>query len=113
MSGMIEGLAACFAGLADPREACRCAHGLIDVLVIAVCAVIACAESWEDIQGSRMKSVRQPRCSQRRVLASRRVIFSKLLATTYRLTNICEFNLPGNFIPPCCFSERRDLLALN
>ena len=50
MSGMIEGLAACFAGLADPREARRCAHGLIDVLVIAVCAVIACAESWEDIE---------------------------------------------------------------
>ena len=24
-------------------------HRLIDILVIAVCAVIACAESWEDI----------------------------------------------------------------
>ena len=47
---MIEGLAACFAGLPDPRETPRCAHGLIDVLVIAVCAVIACAESWEDIE---------------------------------------------------------------
>ena len=47
---MIEGLAACFAGLADPREARRCDHRLIDVLVIAVCAVIACAESWEDIE---------------------------------------------------------------
>jgi DDE_Tnp_1-associated len=47
---MIEGLAACFAGLADPREARRCDHRLIDILAIAVCAVIACAESWEDIE---------------------------------------------------------------
>jgi predicted transposase YbfD/YdcC len=49
-SGMIEGLAACFAGLADPRETRRCDHQLIDILAIAVCAVIACAESWEDIE---------------------------------------------------------------
>jgi predicted transposase YbfD/YdcC len=47
---MIEGLAACFAGLADPRETRRCDHRLIDILVITVCAVIACAESWEDIE---------------------------------------------------------------
>src|SRR5919202_5278238 len=47
---MMEGLAACFAVLADPRETCRCDHRLIDILVIAVCAVIACAESWEDIE---------------------------------------------------------------
>ncbi len=46
---MIEGLAACFTGLEDPRETRRCDHQLIDILVIAVCAVIACAESWEDI----------------------------------------------------------------
>jgi predicted transposase YbfD/YdcC len=47
---MIEGLTACFAGLADPRATRRCDHRLIDILVIAVCAVIACAESWEDIE---------------------------------------------------------------
>jgi predicted transposase YbfD/YdcC len=47
---MIEGLAACFAGLADPRATHRCDHRLIDILVIAACAVIACAESWEDIE---------------------------------------------------------------
>ena len=46
---MIEGLAACFTGLEDPRETRRCDYQLIDILVIAVCAVIACAESWEDI----------------------------------------------------------------
>ena len=43
---MIDGLTACFAGLADPRATRRCDHRLIDILVIAVCAVIACAESW-------------------------------------------------------------------
>jgi len=47
---MIEGLAACFRGLEDPRETSRCDHQLLDILVIAVCAVIACAESWEDIE---------------------------------------------------------------
>jgi hypothetical protein len=47
---MMEGLAACFAGLADPRATRRCDHQLIDILVIAACAVIACAESWEDIE---------------------------------------------------------------
>ncbi len=47
---MVEGLAACFTGLEDPRETRRCDHQLIDILVIAVCAVIACAESWEDIE---------------------------------------------------------------
>jgi hypothetical protein len=36
--------------LADPRETHRCDHRLIDILAIAVCAVIACAESWEDIE---------------------------------------------------------------
>jgi predicted transposase YbfD/YdcC len=46
---MIQGLAACFTGLEDRRETSRCDHQLIDILVIAVCAVIACAESWEDI----------------------------------------------------------------
>src|SRR3954467_10776072 len=48
-SSMIQGLAACFTGLEDPRETSRCDHQLMDILVIAVCAVIACAESWEDI----------------------------------------------------------------
>jgi hypothetical protein len=48
-NSMIQGLAACLTGLEDPRETSRCDHQLIDILVIAVCAVIACAESWEDI----------------------------------------------------------------
>src|SRR5919199_4729667 len=49
-SGMIEDLTACFDGLVDPRITRRCDHRLIDILVIAVSAVIACAESWEDIE---------------------------------------------------------------
>jgi predicted transposase YbfD/YdcC len=47
---MVESLAACFAGLADPRQTSRCDHRLVDILAIAVCAVVACAESWEDIE---------------------------------------------------------------
>jgi len=46
---MIEDLTACFDGLVDPRVTRQCDHRLIDILVIAVSAVIACAESWEDI----------------------------------------------------------------
>ena len=47
---MVEGLAACFTGLEDPRETRRCEHRLVGILVVAVRAVIACAESWEDIE---------------------------------------------------------------
>jgi hypothetical protein len=47
---MIEDLTACFDGLVDPRVTRRCDHRLIDILMIAIRAVIACAESWEDIE---------------------------------------------------------------
>src|SRR5512133_1517589 len=47
---MIEDLTACFDGLVDPQVTRRCDHRLIDILIIAVSAVIACAESWEDIE---------------------------------------------------------------
>src|SRR6478735_446145 len=47
---MIKDLTACFDELVDPRVTRRCDHRLIDILVIAVSAVIACAESWEDIE---------------------------------------------------------------
>src|SRR3954452_16679444 len=47
---MIKDLTACFDGLVDPRVTRRCDHRLIDILVIVVSAVIACAESWEDIE---------------------------------------------------------------
>src|SRR5919107_3558876 len=47
---MIKDLTACFDGLTDPRITRQCDHRLIDILVIAVGAVIACVESWEDIE---------------------------------------------------------------
>jgi predicted transposase YbfD/YdcC len=46
---LIEKLIEHFSELDDPRCAGKVEHRLIDILVIAVCAVIACAESWEDI----------------------------------------------------------------
>ena len=39
-----------FSVLDDPRCAGKVLHRLMDILVIAVCAVIAGAESWEDIE---------------------------------------------------------------
>src|SRR5512144_1738357 len=45
----IRGLLEPFSALEDPRIIGRVDHRLIDILVIAVCAVIACAESWDDI----------------------------------------------------------------
>jgi predicted transposase YbfD/YdcC len=46
---MIEGLVERFAVLDDPRCAGKVEHRLVDVLVIAVCAVVAEAETFEDI----------------------------------------------------------------
>jgi hypothetical protein len=45
----VENLVEHFSTLEDPRCAGKIDHRLIDILVIAVCAVIACAESWDDI----------------------------------------------------------------
>ena len=45
----VEKLVEHFGALADPRCAGKVEHRLTDILVIAVCAVIACAESWDDI----------------------------------------------------------------
>jgi len=45
----VEKLVEHFAAIEDPRCAGKVEHRLIDILVIAVCAVIACAESWDDI----------------------------------------------------------------
>lgn len=46
---LIDKLIAQFSELGDPRCAGKVEHRLIDILVIAICAVIACAESWEGI----------------------------------------------------------------
>lgn len=37
--------------LDDPRVTGRCDHALVDILVIALCAVMAGAEGWDDIEG--------------------------------------------------------------
>ncbi len=46
---MINKLIEPFSDLDDPRCLGKVEHRLLDILVIAICAVIACAESWEDI----------------------------------------------------------------
>ena len=46
---VIDPLIEHFSDLDDPRCPGKVEHRLIDILVIAVCAVIAGAESWEDI----------------------------------------------------------------
>src|SRR3954454_23910812 len=45
----IENLAQYFGAIEDPRCPGKIGHRLLDILVIAVCAVVACAESWCDI----------------------------------------------------------------
>ncbi len=45
----IESLVLHLSAVGDPRCQGKVEHRLIDILVIAVCAVIACAESWDDI----------------------------------------------------------------
>src|SRR4051812_17588879 len=49
MAMSVEKLVEHFSALEDPRCAGKVDHRLIDILVIAVCAVIACAESWDEI----------------------------------------------------------------
>jgi len=45
----IESLGQYFCAIEDPRCSGKVEHRLLDILVIAVSAVIACAESWDDI----------------------------------------------------------------
>ena len=45
----IEKLGQYFVAVEDPRCSGKVEHRLIEMLVIAVCAVIACAESWDGI----------------------------------------------------------------
>jgi predicted transposase YbfD/YdcC len=46
---MLDALIAEFEAIEDPRDPCKVEHRLIDILVIAVCAVIGAAESFEDV----------------------------------------------------------------
>jgi hypothetical protein len=46
---MLEALIAAFETIEDPRCEWKVEHRLLDILVIAVCAVLGEAESFEDI----------------------------------------------------------------
>jgi len=47
---MPESIKDCFQDLVDPRVEGRCEHKLIDMVMIAICAVICGAESWVGIE---------------------------------------------------------------
>jgi len=37
-------------GIEDPRVTGRCDHALVDILLIALCATMAGAEGWDDME---------------------------------------------------------------
>ncbi len=45
-----KSLARYFGDLPDPRVVGRCEHKLVDIILIAICAVLCGAEGWEDIE---------------------------------------------------------------
>ncbi|MGB1207715.1 MAG: ISAs1 family transposase [Paracoccaceae bacterium] len=47
---MFRKLLTCFESIAEPRQAGKVEHRLEDVLAITVCAVLAHAETFEDIE---------------------------------------------------------------
>jgi predicted transposase YbfD/YdcC len=46
----LASIEACFGALEDPRVAGRCSYPLIEIMTIAICGVIAGAETWTDIE---------------------------------------------------------------
>lgn len=40
----------CFGDLPDPRVVGRCDHRLLDIVIIAICAVLSGAESWDEVE---------------------------------------------------------------
>src|SRR5207248_3294389 len=50
MNSDLPTFADCFADLADPRKVDQCDHQLIDILFIAVCAVICGADGFTDME---------------------------------------------------------------
>ena len=70
---MLEALISEFTSIEDPRCAWRVEHKLLDILVIAVCAVLGEAESFEDIAlYGRGKRIRPVGAALREPLAARR-----------------------------------------
>lgn len=50
MIALLTELLDAFSELEDPRCDYKVEHNLLDILVMTICAVIGCAESWEDIE---------------------------------------------------------------
>lgn len=50
MTNLPTSIEACFGQLPDPRVEGRCDHKLLEVVVIALCAVITGAESWVEVE---------------------------------------------------------------
>ena len=48
--GFMEGVRQCFHDLPDPRVVNRCQHRLLDILAIAILAVLSGADDWTDIE---------------------------------------------------------------
>ncbi len=46
----VDGLTRCFAGLDDPRVIGRCPHQLLDIVAIAILAVLCGAEDWQKVE---------------------------------------------------------------
>lgn len=43
-------LAAYFGDMPDPRVTGRCDHKLIDIIIVAICAVLSGAETWDEVE---------------------------------------------------------------
>ena len=41
---------ACFGDIHDPRVQGRCDYSLIEIITIAICAVVAGADSWTEVE---------------------------------------------------------------
>jgi predicted transposase YbfD/YdcC len=55
---LLEQLIDAFSQIDDPRCDYKVEHNLLEILIMAICGVIACAESWEDIaQYAKSKEV--------------------------------------------------------
>jgi hypothetical protein len=46
----VNGLTTCFADLHDPRVKGRCEHALLDILAIALLAVLSSCDDWPEIE---------------------------------------------------------------
>jgi hypothetical protein len=46
----LSSISACFSDLHDPRVRGRCDYPLMEIITIAICAVIAGADGWTEIE---------------------------------------------------------------